>query len=199
MVKNRIVVTQVKSKVMWLELSTQMASNDIGDVLLCKLGGLVGFSTNFCRGQWGRAEWGGGVKYPHTNVKMNKGTSFLRRFYLFLERGEWGEKERKRNINVCLPLSHPPTGDLAHNPGMCPKGNRTGTLCFATPLSIHWATPARGELSLKRPLEALKEELSLSHTTTHRTSQAPAKRTIQLSWREKAYFTTPAGGRIIFS
>ena len=25
-----------------------------------------------------------------------------------------------RNINVWLPLAHPPTGDLACNPGMCP-------------------------------------------------------------------------------
>ena len=39
--------------------------------------------------------------------------------YLFLERGERREKERERNINVWLPHG-PPTGDLAHNPGMCP-------------------------------------------------------------------------------
>ena len=46
--------------------------------------------------------------------------------YLFLERGEGREKERERNFSVqekqCpLVASHmPPTGDLAHNPGMCP-------------------------------------------------------------------------------
>ena len=40
--------------------------------------------------------------------------------YLFLERGEEREKERERNINVWLPLTHPQTGDLAHNPGVCP-------------------------------------------------------------------------------
>ena len=40
--------------------------------------------------------------------------------YLFLEREEGREKERERNINVWLPLTHPLTGDLAHNPGMCP-------------------------------------------------------------------------------
>ena len=28
--------------------------------------------------------------------------------YLFLERGEGEEKERERNINVWLPLEHPP-------------------------------------------------------------------------------------------
>ena len=39
--------------------------------------------------------------------------------YLFLEKGKGREKERERNINVWV--SHaPPTGDLAHNPGLCP-------------------------------------------------------------------------------
>ena len=37
---------------------------------------------------------------------------------LFLERGKG---ERERNINVWLPLTHPPTGDLACNPGVCPN------------------------------------------------------------------------------
>ena len=45
--------------------------------------------------------------------------------YLFLDRGEGREKETKRNIDAGkkhqLVASHaPPTGDLAHNPGMCP-------------------------------------------------------------------------------
>ena len=40
---------------------------------------------------------------------------------LFLERGEGREKERERNINVCLPLAHhSPTRNSACNPGMCP-------------------------------------------------------------------------------
>ena len=39
----------------------------------------------------------------------------LKIFYLFLERGE----ERERKTHVLLLLSHPPTGDLAGNPGMC--------------------------------------------------------------------------------
>ena len=38
--------------------------------------------------------------------------------YLLSERGERREKE-ERNINVCLPLSRPPNGNPAHNPGMC--------------------------------------------------------------------------------
>ena len=50
---------------------------------------------------------------------------FFKRFYLFSERVEGREIERKRNFNVrekhqlaapCMP----PTRDLAHNPGMCP-------------------------------------------------------------------------------
>ena len=39
--------------------------------------------------------------------------------YLLSERGEGREKERERNIDVCCP-SHPLTGGLACNPGMCP-------------------------------------------------------------------------------
>ena len=40
---------------------------------------------------------------------------FFKIFYLFIDRGEWKEKERERNINVWLTRA-PPTGDLAHNP-----------------------------------------------------------------------------------
>ena len=47
---------------------------------------------------------------------------FFLRFYLCLEREEGKEKERERNINVRLPVTHPhQTGDLTHNPGMCPN------------------------------------------------------------------------------
>ena len=50
-----------------------------------------------------------------------KEEQFLKDFmYLFLERGEGKEKERERNINVWVPLACSPTGDLAHNSGMCP-------------------------------------------------------------------------------
>ena len=45
--------------------------------------------------------------------------SFKDFIYLFLDRGEGREKEKERNI--CVGASHmPPTGDLAHNPGVCP-------------------------------------------------------------------------------
>ena len=37
--------------------------------------------------------------------------SFFKDFiYLFLEREEWEEKERKKNLNVQLPLTHPTLG-----------------------------------------------------------------------------------------
>ena len=52
----------------------------------------------------------------------NNTNSFLKKilFIHFLER--WREEERKRNINVWLPLTCAPTGDLAHNLGMCFDG-----------------------------------------------------------------------------
>ena len=45
---------------------------------------------------------------------------FFKRFYLLIFREREGKKKEERNINVWLPLMHPPTRDLAHNPGMCP-------------------------------------------------------------------------------
>ena len=54
---------------------------------------------------------------------------FFNFIYLFLEIGEGKEEERERNIHVrekqlsWLVAPHtPPTGALAHNPGMCPDG-----------------------------------------------------------------------------
>ena len=46
--------------------------------------------------------------------------SFFKDFiYLFLERGREGEREEEKY--QCVLASHvAPTGDLAHNPGMCP-------------------------------------------------------------------------------
>ena len=44
---------------------------------------------------------------------------FLFKIYLFRERGREGEREGKKH--QCVVASRtPPTGDLAHNPGMCP-------------------------------------------------------------------------------
>ena len=49
------------------------------------------------------------------------GVIFFKRFYCFTfrERGREGEIEGEKH--QCVAASHaPPTGDLAHNPGMCP-------------------------------------------------------------------------------
>ena len=66
--------------------------------------------------------------------------------YLFLERGEETEKEREWSIDVWeirrSVASHTSSsGDLPHNPGMCPDWELN--LRFAGQHSIHWATPAR--------------------------------------------------------
>ena len=52
----------------------------------------------------------------HIANKGRNQNNFLKIFiYLLLEKGEVIEKEKETNITVWLP-----TGDLAHNPGMCP-------------------------------------------------------------------------------
>ena len=45
---------------------------------------------------------------------------------LFLERGERREKERERNINVWLPLVHPPLGTWPATQACALSGNQTG-------------------------------------------------------------------------
>ena len=64
-------------------------------------------------------------------------------FVYFLERRREGERERQKH--QCVVASHaPPTGDLAFNPGMCPRlGIEPATLWFPGRHSVHWATPAR--------------------------------------------------------
>ena len=60
---------------------------------------------------------------------------FLKKIiYLFLGRGEGKEKDRERNIDG-LPLTCPPTGNLACNPGMCPdwESNHDLSVCGTTP------------------------------------------------------------------
>ena len=68
--------------------------------------------------------------------------SFFQRFIYFLERGREGEREGEKH--QCVVASQvPPIGDLACNPGMCPRlGIEPATLWFAGQHSIHWPTPA---------------------------------------------------------
>ena len=66
--------------------------------------------------------------------------------YLFLERGEWREKEGAKNINVWLP-SHAPYWGPGPQPRHVPWwGFKLVTLWFAGWHLIHWATPARATL-----------------------------------------------------
>ena len=63
--------------------------------------------------------------------------------YLFLERGEGWETERKRNINVWLPLMCPLLGTWPTTQACALTGNRTGDPLVHSLHSIHWAKPAR--------------------------------------------------------
>ena len=53
--------------------------------------------------------------------------------YLFLERGEGREKDRERNINVCLPLTHPLLGTWPATQVCALTGNRAGDLLVHRP------------------------------------------------------------------
>ena len=69
--------------------------------------------------------------------------------YLLLNRGEGGEKERERNINVWLFLAHPPPGTWPTTQACAWLGIEPAALWFTGQCSIHWATPARTKLFLK--------------------------------------------------
>ena len=51
--------------------------------------------------------------------------------YLFLDKGEWKEKERERNISVWLPLMHPLSGPWPATQACALTGNQPVTLWFA--------------------------------------------------------------------
>ena len=60
----------------------------------------------------------------------------------FLREGKGRRKREKHQYVVASRM--PPTGDLAHNPGMCPRlGIQGAILLFSGQPSIHSATPAR--------------------------------------------------------
>ena len=70
-----------------------------------------------------------------------------------------GRKRGRETINVWLPFTLPPTGDLACNPGMCPRLEiEQTTLWFTGQHSIHQATPARenNKFLLFKPLSLMQ-------------------------------------------
>ena len=59
-------------------------------------------------------------KYFKQNFSKSYPTIFLKTsFIYFLERGREREREGEKKCMVASRM--PPTGDLAHNPGMCPR------------------------------------------------------------------------------
>ena len=80
--------------------------------------------------------------YWENKPRLKNTFTFLLRFYLFIfrEKGREGEREQHQCVVAFLAL---PTGDLAHNPGMCPGlGIEPALLCFTIHQLIHWAAPA---------------------------------------------------------
>ena len=67
---------------------------------------------------------------------------FLKRFYLFIFRERKERRMRGRETSMWESSHVSPTGDLAHNPGMCPdqKSNRQ-PLGSKTWHLVNWATP----------------------------------------------------------
>ena len=61
-----------------------------------------------------------GIWFGVEGIKEDYGV-FLKRFYLIIFREMGMEREREGEKHQCVVASHvPPTGDLAHNPDMCP-------------------------------------------------------------------------------
>ena len=103
------------------------------------------------------------LKYlPHQPTEVSLASFlffyFFQRFYLFLERGEGTEKER-RETSMCGCLSCAPTWDLTHNPDLCPdwKSNPQSFRPQVIPQSLsHTSQGSINPLSLgimsRRPL-----------------------------------------------
>ena len=71
---------------------------------------------------------------------------FFKRFYWFIFRERGKEGERKRNINVQLPLTCTLLGTWLQPRHVPWLGIEPSTLWFTSQHSIHWATPARTTL-----------------------------------------------------
>ena len=75
--------------------------------------------------------------------------------YLFLERGEGKKKERERNINVWLHLTHPHLGTWPATQACALTGNQTRDLSFCRPVLNPLSHTTQGSiintLNLTRP------------------------------------------------
>ena len=71
---------------------------------------------------------------------------FFSRSYLFIFRERGREGERQGNINVWLPLIHPPLGTWPTTQACAWLGIEPVTLWFAGWCLIHWAAPARANI-----------------------------------------------------
>ena len=68
---------------------------------------------------------------------------FFTVLFIFRERG--GEGEREGDKRQCVVASHtPPTGDLAHNPGMCPD-QKSNWQPFGSQASTQSTEPSQPE------------------------------------------------------
>ena len=102
---------------------------------------------------------------------------FLKILFIFLFRERRREEERKVEKHPCVVASRmPPTGDLTHNPGMCPdwESNRWSFGSQACTQSTEWHQPGpktgfkMSEWELLIQLNALKHTLYKDKTTnTH--------------------------------
>ena len=69
---------------------------------------------------------------------------FLKILFIFRERGK---RKRGKETSMCGCLSHTPYWGPGPQPRYVPWwGIERATLCFSSPHSIHWATPARAEI-----------------------------------------------------
>ena len=72
---------------------------------------------------------------------------FLKRLYLFLERGVGREKERERKISL-LPLACPLLGTWLVTQACAPTGNRTSNLLFCKPTLNPLSHTSQGEFKV---------------------------------------------------
>ena len=90
------------------------------------------------------------IPYLTSVLKKRFFSFFLPSLFIFRERGKEGERKGGKHQCV-LAFQEPPTGDPAHNPGMCPDWESHPWHWFTGRHSIHWATSARANLFLKIP------------------------------------------------